>query len=117
MRLLISKLAAAAREGLTLTEANVAIYLDRTFNLVDYLQSQDRIHRISQTRACEIVLLLAAGTIDEFIDFSLEQKTRLARYTQLDTDEISASDLSLEKPELLKALLVPKAHKRKTPHR
>jgi hypothetical protein len=47
---------AAAREGLTLTEANVAIYLDRTFNLVDYLQSQDRIHRISQTRPCDIVL-------------------------------------------------------------
>ena len=27
---------AAVREGLTLTEANVTIYLDRTFNLVDY---------------------------------------------------------------------------------
>ncbi len=32
---------AAAREGLTLTKANNAIYLDRNFNLVDYLQSQD----------------------------------------------------------------------------
>ena len=40
----------AAREGLTLTRANNAIYLDRNFNLADYLQSQDRIHRISQTR-------------------------------------------------------------------
>lgn len=29
---------AAAREGLTLTSANNAIYLDRNFNLVDYLQ-------------------------------------------------------------------------------
>src|SRR5262249_13561802 len=57
---------AAAREGLTLTEANVAIYLDRTFNLVDYLQSQDRIHRISQTSDCEIMLLLARDSIDEF---------------------------------------------------
>jgi SNF2 family DNA or RNA helicase len=35
-RLLIAN-PAAAREGLTLTESNVAIYLDRTFNLVDYL--------------------------------------------------------------------------------
>lgn len=96
---------AAAREGLTLTEANVAIYLDRTFNLVDYLQSQDRIHRISQTRACDIVLLLAKSTVDEFIDFSLEQKHRLAKFAQCDTDSISVEDLALEKPEVLRALL------------
>ena len=108
VRLLIAN-PAAAREGLTLTEANVAIYLDRTFNLVDYLQSQDRIHRISQKAPCQIILLLAADTIDQFIDFSLEQKTRLARYAQLDTGEVAADDLALEKPELLKALLAPSA--------
>jgi SWI/SNF-related matrix-associated actin-dependent regulator of chromatin subfamily A-like protein 1 len=98
---------AAAREGLTLTQAKTAIYLDRTFNLVDYLQSQDRIHRLSQTKPCEIILLVAHATIDEFIDFSLEQKHRLARYTQGDTDEIEASDLALQKPELLRALIDP----------
>ena len=54
---------AAAREGLTLTEANTAIYLDRTFNLVDFLQSQDRIHRMSQLNPCEIVLLIAENTM------------------------------------------------------
>jgi SWI/SNF-related matrix-associated actin-dependent regulator of chromatin subfamily A-like protein 1 len=104
---------AAAREGLTLTEANVAIYLDRTFNLVDYLQSQDRIHRISQTKPCEIVLLTAKNTIDEFIDFSLEQKHRLARFAQSDTDRISAEDLALEKPDILRALLAPAGRRSK----
>ena len=94
---------AAAREGLTLTQARTAIYVDRTFNLVDFLQSQDRIHRLSQTRACEIVLLTAEGTIDEFIDFSISQKHRLARYTQRDTEEISYADLALQKPDLLRA--------------
>jgi len=103
-RLLIAN-PAAAREGLTLTEANVAIYLDRTFNLVDYLQSQDRIHRISQTKPCEIILLIARNTVDEFIDFSLEQKHRLARYAQSDTNTITAQDLALEKPDVLRALL------------
>src|SRR6185295_6365220 len=78
VRLLIAN-PAAAREGLTLTRARTAIYLDRTFNLVDFLQSQDRIHRLSQTKPCEIVILNATGTIDEFIDFSLAQKHRLAR--------------------------------------
>lgn len=102
-RLLVAN-PAAAREGLTLTEADVAIYVDRTFNLVDYLQSQDRIHRISQTRDCEIVLLIAADTIDEFIDFALEQKRRLAQYTQSDTDAISDDDLQLRKPDVLRAL-------------
>jgi len=106
VRLLVAN-PAAAREGLTLTEANVAIYLDRTFNLVDYLQSQDRIHRISQTRECDIVLLVANQTIDEFIDFALEQKHRLARFTQKDADHIDSEDLALRKPDLLRALLTP----------
>lgn len=96
---------AAAREGLTLTEANVAIYVDRTFNLVDYLQSQDRIHRLSQRRDCEIVLLVAENTVDEFVEYSLAQKHRLARYAQGDTHAIDPSDLALRKPDLLRALV------------
>ena len=106
VRLLIAN-PAAAREGLTLTQAQTAIYLDRTFNLVDFLQSQDRIHRISQTKPCEIVTLTAVGSIDEFIDYSLSQKHRLARYAQSDIDSISPADLALRKPDLLRALIDP----------
>ena len=106
VRLMIAN-PAAAREGLTLTQARTAVYLDRTFNLVDFLQSQDRIHRLSQENSCEIVILNAAETIDEFIDFTLAQKHRLARYTQRDTDMIAAEDLALTKPDLLRALLGP----------
>ena len=98
---------AAAREGLTLTQANLAIYVDRTFNLVDYIQSQDRIHRISQTRECEILLLVAENTVDEFIDFCLEQKARLAKYVQQDVGSVAEEDLALSKPEVLRALLWP----------
>ena len=105
-RLLVAN-PAAAREGLTLTEANVAIYLDRTFNLVDYLQSQDRIHRISQTKPCKIVLILANDTIDAFIDYSLEQKHRLAMFAQKDTNTIAPADLALSKPDILRALMWP----------
>jgi SWI/SNF-related matrix-associated actin-dependent regulator 1 of chromatin subfamily A len=96
---------AAAREGLTLTEANLAIYLDRTFNLVDYLQSQDRIHRISQTRDCEIVLLIAQNTVDEFIDFALEQKHRVAQFAQYDSHKLSAEDALMIKPEDMRRLI------------
>ncbi|MBV8831214.1 MAG: DEAD/DEAH box helicase [Acidobacteria bacterium] len=101
---------AAAREGLTLTQASTAIYVDRTFNLVDFLQSQDRIHRLSQTQACEIILLVAENSIDEFVDFSIAQKHRLARYTQSDTYDISPDDLALQKPDLLRALIAPGAN-------
>jgi SWI/SNF-related matrix-associated actin-dependent regulator 1 of chromatin subfamily A len=112
VRLMIAN-PAAAREGLTLTQARTAIYLDRTFNLVDFLQSQDRIHRISQTKPCEIVVLNAAHTIDEFIDFALAQKHRLARYAQGDTQAIADADLGLRKPDLLKALLRGQGRSRK----
>ncbi len=98
---------AAGREGLTLTSANIAIYVDRTFNLVDYLQSQDRIHRISQTEACEIYVLIAQSTVDEFIEFSLAQKHRLARYVQQDSAAVDPADAALNKPDILRALLVP----------
>ena len=87
---------AAVREGLTLTEANVAIYVDRTFTLVDYLQSKIRIHRISQLRPCDIVLLLADETINSFIDYSLEQKHRLAQFAQSDVDTVFPFGLGLE---------------------
>lgn len=106
VRLLVAN-PAAAREGLTLTEANIAVYLDRTFNLVDYLQSQDRIHRISQLKPCQIVLLIAESTVDEFIDYTIEQKHRLACFAQSDTAVISPADLRLEKPAILQALLAP----------
>lgn len=98
----------AGREGLTLTSANVAVYLDRTFNLVDYLQSQDRIHRISQTQACEIYLLIAEQTVDEFIEFALAQKLRLARYLQRDAVGLDPRDAALQKPHILRALLKPR---------
>ena len=45
------------QEGLALpTGARPQDYIDRTFNLVDFLQSQDRIH-LSQSKSCEILLL------------------------------------------------------------
>lgn len=97
---------AAAREGLTLTKANNAVYLDRNFNLVDYLQSQDRIHRISQTKECNIYKILARNTIDEYIDRIIDVKRDIAGYVQNDIEslKIESNEFILNKYELLRTL-------------
>lgn len=75
---------ASAKEGLTLTEANHVIFYDRGFSLDDYLQAQDRIHRISQTKTCYVHNIIARGTIDEWVDVLLEAKQNAASLVQGD---------------------------------
>lgn len=74
----------AAKEGLTLTVANHAVFYDRSFSLDDYLQAQDRIHRISQERACFVTNLVAAGTVDGWVDALLSAKNLAAQLGQGD---------------------------------
>ena len=94
----------AAKEGLTLTSANNALYIDRTFKMDDYLQSQDRIHRIGQTKRCRIVKLIATGTIDEYTDEILEKKELLARFALGDTKRIESRREYLSREYLLRIL-------------
>jgi len=68
----------AAKEGLTLTVANNVIFYDRGFNLDDYLQAQDRIHRISQTKECNIYNLIMINSVDIWIDKLLKAKQESA---------------------------------------
>jgi len=93
---------AAAKEGLTLTAANSAIYVDRTFKMDDYLQSQDRIHRIGQTKKCRIIKLIAERTVDEYTDEILEKKESVARYALGDTDRIENRKNYLSREDLLR---------------
>ena len=74
----------AAKEGLTLTVANHAVFYDRGFSLDDYLQAQDRIHRISQEKECFVHNLMATDTIDEWVDELLNAKHRAAQVAQGD---------------------------------
>ncbi len=98
----------AAKEGLTLTVANHAVFYDRSFSLDDYLQAQDRIHRISQTEDCFVHNLIARGTIDEWVDTLLNAKHQAARLTQGD---ISRSEFTqtfnFNLSDALKEILLP----------
>ena len=96
----------AAKEGLTLTVANHAIFYDRGFSLDDYLQAQDRIHRISQTEGCFVHNLIAKDTIDEWVDTLLNAKYQAAQLTQGDVsrkefDATFTFDLSATLAEVL----------------
>jgi SNF2 family DNA or RNA helicase len=74
----------SAKEGLTLTVANHAIFYDRSFSLDDYLQAQDRIHRISQTRKCFVVNIVANDTVDTWVEVLLSAKRLAAMLAQGD---------------------------------
>ena len=93
----------AVSNALTLTVANNAIYIDRNFNLVDYLQSQDRIHRISQNKKCSIIKLIAKDTIDEFIEEIINRKHTVAAYIQGDRKD-STFDVGISREQLLSYL-------------
>lgn len=77
-RLLIAN-PAAAGTGFTLTAASYTIYESLSWRYDHYAQSQDRNHRIGQTKPVTYVRLLAADTIEEAIVVALGRKSSLAR--------------------------------------
>ena len=96
----------AAKEGLTLTTANHVIYFDRVFSLDDYLQSQDRIHRISQSKKCFVYHLIMKDSIDEWIDVLLRAKHLAAQLAQGDISlEYYQSQASYDFAEIIKNIL------------
>ena len=96
----------SAKEGLTLTVANHVIFYDRLFSLDDYLQAQDRIHRISQDRVCHVYNLIMRDSIDEWIEALLHSKRVAAQLAQGDIDrETYQKEMSYGFGEILRAIL------------
>jgi len=96
----------AAKEGLTLTVANHVIFYDRSFALDDYLQAQDRIHRISQTRTCYVYNLIMRESVDEWIDVLLQAKRLAAQLVQGDiTYEFYRSQMTYTFGDVMRAIL------------
>lgn len=70
---------AALSEGVSLhRECHDAVYMDRTFNAGQYLQSLDRIHRLGlpQDVVTTATVLTSTGSIDESVNRRLEIKTK-----------------------------------------
>jgi SNF2 family DNA or RNA helicase len=70
--------AATGGKGITLTCASYVIYYSNSYSLEDRLQSEDRAHRIGQTRNVTYIDLVCRGTVDEKVTESLKKKEDLA---------------------------------------
>ena len=77
----------SSKEGLTLTVANHVIFYDRSFSLDDYIQAQDRIHRISQDKDCHVYNILMNASIDDWVDSLINAKQVAAHFGQGDIDK------------------------------
>lgn len=64
--------------GITLHAASTMIYYSNDFNLETRLQSEDRIHRIGQTKSCTYIDLVSPRTVDEKIIDALRGKKQIA---------------------------------------
>ena len=76
-RVMISQIQ-VGKFGLTLTAGTVAVYYSKTYSLEDYLQSQDRIHRIGQRYPVTIINLNATNTLDVTLQNALKKKRDFA---------------------------------------
>ena len=85
LRVLLVTLGAGG-EGITLTRASTAIFLQRSWSMVKNLQGEDRIHRIGQEGdSVNIIDLVSIGTLEEYRMDKLDSK--LSKLEDLVQDE------------------------------
>jgi SNF2 family DNA or RNA helicase len=64
-----------------LTKASYVIYFNNSYNLEVRQQSEDRAHRIGQTKNVLYIDLVAEKTIDELIIAALKNKIKISAQT------------------------------------
>lgn len=60
--------------GVTLHRASTVVFLDRAWSPAMNMQAEDRLHRIGQKNAVEVIILQSSGTVDLTIESKLERK-------------------------------------------
>lgn len=93
---------AAASEGVSLHRiCHHAIYLDRTFNAAQYLQSEDRIHRLGlpMNQDTTIEIVECRGTVDETVRSRLNYKVSIMARA-LEDSNLSIEPLPIEPDDI-----------------
>jgi SNF2 family DNA or RNA helicase len=68
---------AAGGTGITLTKARVAVFLQRSWSMIDNIQAEARVHRIGSEQHDSVVIVdyVTAGTLEETVIGAVEQKS------------------------------------------
>jgi len=75
----------AGSEGITLTRSSTVIFLDRDWTPARNAQAEDRLHRIGQDEAVQVIDIVAKRTVDQYRMKRLEMKKEWIR-RMLDDD-------------------------------
>lgn len=98
---------AAGGVGITLTAAQTAVYLDKTWNAEHWMQSVDRIHRIGQRGTVNVISLLGSK-VDEIVHWNLRRKERTQAEVlgdfRVTPEEPASASAGITREELLRAL-------------
>lgn len=89
---------AVGSEGQNLQIASYTIFYSVDYSYINFVQAQDRTHRIGQTRPCFYYLLRCQGTIDTAIYRLLMDKKNIAEHFQELVKEMRSGKDSLELP-------------------
>ncbi|EGB04877.1 hypothetical protein AURANDRAFT_1482, partial [Aureococcus anophagefferens] len=60
--------------GLNMTEASTILFAEMTWSPTDHMQAEDRIHRVSQTNACNIYYAMLPNSLGSFMFRRLQAK-------------------------------------------
>jgi len=74
--------AATGGVGLNMTKAELVIYYSNSFSFTDREQSEDRAHRIGQTKSVTYIDLVAEGTVDETVVDALRSKKDVSEFVR-----------------------------------
>lgn len=85
--------AATGGVGLNMTAAELVVYFSNSFSFTDREQSEDRAHRIGQTKSVTYIDLIADGTVDEIVVKALRSKKDVSEFVRSSIDSRNENTL------------------------
>jgi SNF2 family DNA or RNA helicase len=85
--------AATGGVGLNMTRAETVVYFSNSFSFTDREQSEDRAHRIGQTKSVTYIDLIAEGTVDSVVVQALREKKDVSEFVRVSINDKNKIDL------------------------
>ena len=81
--------AATGGVGLNMTKAELVVYYSNSFSFTDREQSEDRAHRIGQTKSVTYIDIIAEGTVDGLIVDALKSKKDVSEFVRTSINTVN----------------------------